>query len=84
MATITEREIELNRRQAELAHAYEEWTAAVQDHAIWAEATAAANRRWLVLIDHQLQRWSRNGNVHQVLLALRNAGVGRDSAQVEG
>lgn len=67
-------ESELTEQEATLAEGFERLTLAQRDSAIWAEATAAANRRWRVLIDDQLCRWSRHGNVHQALVALRNAG----------
>jgi len=68
-------EAELTKQEATLAEGFERLTLAQRDSAIWAEATAAANRRWRVLIDDQLRRWSRHGNVHQVLVALRDAGA---------
>ena len=69
-------EAELTEQEATLAEGFERLTLAQRDSAIWAEATAAANRRWRVLIDDQLRRWSRHGNVYPVLVALRDAGVG--------
>lgn len=65
-------EAELTRREAELATAMEAWTAARQESTIWVEATAARDRHWRALIDHELEHWSRNGNVYRVLVALQN------------
>jgi hypothetical protein len=71
---LDEREAELERREVELAAALEAFTAAKQDSAIWADATAAERLRWLALVDNQLQWFRPDGTVATVLGRLRNAG----------
>lgn len=71
-----ERERELSIREAELAVAIERFTAARLDSGIWADATATERRRWLALLDDQLQWFRSGGSVGTVLRTLRKAGAG--------
>lgn len=70
-----ERERELSIREAELAAAMEQFTAARLDSGIWAEATATERQRWLALVDDQLQWFRPDRTVGTVLRTLRKAGA---------
>ena len=71
IAFASARASELDQREAELAKAWEDLTAARQNSETWRAATQAATDRFLALIDLQLETLNRGGTNATVLRTLR-------------
>lgn len=77
------REAEMSQREADLAEGYEKLNMARQESAIWAEATAARDRHWVMCIGMQLEQLQPQSATATVLRRLEVLATGQQR-QMEG